>query len=95
MAEQVRVPGAELEELGALLSRVAQFVDDETKVNVLDEAVGPPLQEPAQNFEDRWTDGRYQLRKQCEELAEIIKTILDTFADTDNKVAAPLSEQTR
>ena len=42
MAEQVRVPGTELEELRDLLRRVAAFVDDETKVDVLDEAVVDP-----------------------------------------------------
>jgi hypothetical protein len=92
MAEQVRVPGTELEELRDLLRRVAAFVDDETKVNALDEAVGEPLREPAQNFEDRWSDGRYQLHKRCDELGEAIGTILDTFEQTDTQVAQPLTE---
>ncbi len=87
----VVVPGTELDELRDLLRRVARFVDDETKVNVLDEAVGPPLREAAQDFEDRWSDGRYQLRKQCEELAEAISTVLDTFVRTDDKLADPLA----
>jgi hypothetical protein len=92
MAEQVRVPGAELEELRDLLHRVARFVDDETRVNVLDEAVGAPLRDAARNFEDRWADGRYQLRKQCDELAGAITTILDTFTQTDDQVADPLTK---
>jgi hypothetical protein len=93
VASHVRVPGAELEELGELLARVARFVDDETRFDALHEAVGPPLRDAAENFESRWEDGRYQLRKQCGELAEIVTTILDTFEQTDTKVAEPLTDR--
>jgi hypothetical protein len=60
-------------------------------VNVLDETVGAPLPDAAQNFEDHWADGRYQLRKQRDQLAGTITTILERFTQTDDEVAEPLS----
>ncbi|MEV7325869.1 hypothetical protein [Streptomyces sp. NPDC093970] len=44
----------------------------------------------AQNFEDRWNDGKHQLQKQVSGIIDAITQIVDAVAETDRRSAASL-----
>ncbi|MEV7975117.1 hypothetical protein [Streptomyces sp. NPDC086519] len=46
----------------------------------------------AQNFEDRWNDGKHQLQKQVSGIIDAITQISDAFDEADRRSAASLDD---
>jgi uncharacterized protein YukE len=46
----------------------------------------------AQNFEDRWNDGKHQLQKQVGGIIDAITQISDAFDEADRRSAASLDD---
>jgi hypothetical protein len=91
MAEDVYIPGDDLEEAKQNLTAVHDQIDLDHHTFDFDAAFGPELgRGSAQHFEDRWSDGRYQLKKQIEGVRDEISNILDTFDKTDQDAAQGL-----
>ncbi|MER6540429.1 hypothetical protein ABT215_43105 [Streptomyces sp900105755] len=91
MSSNVNVPVIELNEARNMLSFVHNFIDIGHHTFDFDAAFGPELSRgAAQNFEDRWEDGKHQLQKQVEGIRDAIGQILDAFEKTDRDAAAHL-----
>jgi hypothetical protein len=92
MAGDVNIPGDELEEAKRNLISVHDNIDIDHYTFDFDAAFGPELSRgSAQHFEDRWNDGRYQLKKQVEDVRDAIGNILDSFDKTDQDAAQNLN----
>ncbi|MEU9605580.1 hypothetical protein [Streptomyces sp. NPDC048057] len=90
MAE-IDMPGAEVESMGALLARVMELI--ETRASGFDAvAVGPPLAAAGREFDERWNDGRFQLKRECKALREGCEAIVKGFADADKEMASALKD---
>lgn len=89
MAE-INIPGDELEEVSRALAFVLEHIDISSARVDLGRAVGPGLIGPAENFENRWGDGRFQLRREAEEIRSKIDQILETFKQVDDAAGAGL-----
>ncbi|MFE3093031.1 hypothetical protein ACFXG1_04310 [Streptomyces sp. NPDC059248] len=88
MAE-IDMPGAEVERMAQLIGRVMELVD--TRSAGFDAvAVGPPLAAAGRDFDDAWSDGRFQLKRECKGLKEGCEAIVKGFADADREMAATL-----
>lgn len=93
MASDVFIPGNELEEAQNMLGFVHDFIDIGHNTFDFDAAFGPELSRgAAQNFENRWEDGKHQLQKQVEGIREAIGNILETVAKTDRDAVAHLDD---
>lgn len=91
MSSNVNVPGDELKEAQERLDFVHNNIDIGHHTFDFDAAFGPELSRgAAQNFEDRWEDGKHQLQKQVEGIRDAIQQILDAFEKTDRDAAAHL-----
>ncbi|MFE9848697.1 hypothetical protein ACFYPN_07770 [Streptomyces sp. NPDC005576] len=76
-----------------MLGFVHDFIDIDRNTFDFDAAFGPELARgAAQNFEDRWNDGKSRLRKQVEGIKDAIDNILETMAKTDQDAAAHLND---
>ena len=91
MASDVYIPGDELTELSSLLGGVLNLIDTDRGAVATPEVVGWPMTRAAANFDDKWGDGRYQLRKESKALKEAADQILQAFGDADNQAADSLS----
>ncbi|MEV0625826.1 hypothetical protein ACI2LC_11830 [Nonomuraea wenchangensis] len=89
MAE-INIPGDELEEVSRALAFVLEHIDISSARVDLGRAVGPGLIDQAENFENRWGDGRFQLRREAEEIRSQIDQILETFKQADDAAGASL-----
>ncbi|MEU5976850.1 hypothetical protein [Streptomyces sp. NPDC047315] len=90
MAE-IDMPGTEVQSMGELLGRVMDLI--ETRSAGFDAvAVGPPLAAAGSNFDDRWNDGRFQLKRECKTLKDGCEAIVKAFADADKEMASALKE---
>ncbi|MFJ9632433.1 hypothetical protein ACIQPR_13505 [Streptomyces sp. NPDC091280] len=84
MASEVNIPGSELKEAQDMLGFVHNFIDIGHTTFDFDAAFGPELARgSAQNFEDRWNDGKGRLQKQVLGIKDGIGSILDAFEKTD------------
>jgi hypothetical protein len=93
MAADVNIPGDELEEAKKNLTFVHDYIDIGNNTFDFDAAFGPELSRgSAQHFEDRWSDGRHQLKKEVEGVRDAIGNILDSFAKTDQDAAQSLDQ---
>ncbi|MFJ9351324.1 hypothetical protein [Streptomyces sp. NPDC101237] len=91
MASDVHIPVSELEEARKMLDTVHGEIDIGHSLFDFDRAFGPELSRgAAQNFEDRWEDGKHQLQKQVEGIQSAIGDILDSMARTDQDAVAHL-----
>ncbi|MGW2683845.1 hypothetical protein ACWC6I_11900 [Streptomyces sp. NPDC001414] len=91
MASDVYIPVSELEEARKMLGTVQSEIDIGHSLFDFDKAFGPELSRgAAQNFEDRWEDGKHQLQKQVEGIRSAIGNILDSMAKTDQDAVAHL-----
>lgn len=93
MAEDVNIPGDELKAAQDNLTFVHDFIDIGHHTFDFDAAFGHgKLRGSAQHFEDKWEDGRFQLKKQVEGVRDAIGSILDTFDKTDQDAASNLND---
>ncbi|MDP9792708.1 hypothetical protein J2S43_001220 [Catenuloplanes nepalensis] len=90
MAEIV-VPGTALEEASAALSEMLTFVDsDRIPGDILTAFGSDAIGEAARDFDGRWGDGRFQLKRQGEDIRESIEQIRSGFQKIDDDAAASL-----
>ncbi|GAA2677506.1 MULTISPECIES: hypothetical protein [Actinoplanes] len=93
MADDVNIPGTELKEAQDMLTFVHDFIDIGNHTFDFDAAFGRgQLRGAAQHFEDRWNDGRFQLKRQIVGVRDAIGSILDAFEKTDQDAAKNLDE---
>ncbi|MEQ8148281.1 hypothetical protein [Streptomyces sp. OP7] len=93
MATDVNIPGDELREAQDMLGVVHDTIDITSSNVDFDAVFGPELSRgSAQNFEKRWEDGKFQLRRQVEGIRDAIGSILDAFEKTDQDAAARLDD---
>jgi hypothetical protein len=91
MASDVNIPGSELKEAQDMLGFVHDFIDIGHNTFDFDAAFGPELSKgAAQNFENKWDDGKGQLRKQVLGIKDAIGSILDSFEKTDQDAVSNL-----
>lgn len=93
MAGDVFIPGDELKQAQDMLGFVHDFIDIGHHTFDFDAAFGPELSGgSAQNFENKWEDGKSRLRKQVKEIQDAIGSILDAFEKTDQDAAKNLDD---
>jgi hypothetical protein len=93
VASDIYIPGDELTETHDMLGFVHDFIDIGHNTFNFDAGFGPELSRgAAQNFEDRWEDGKHQLQKQVEGIRDAIDDILTSIAKTDQDAAAHLDD---
>ena len=91
MASDVNIPGSELKEAQDMLGFVHDFIDIGHNTFDFDAAFGPELSHgSAQNFENKWNDGKHQLQKQVQGIKDAIGNILDSFEKTDQDAVSNL-----
>lgn len=93
MAE-INVPGDEIDAAARNIQQVIDLFDStSTDVPSLRQALGndPKVTDAAENFKDRWDDGRTQLRDEGADIIDALKQVLQQFTDTDNQAADSLS----
>ncbi|MFJ2561635.1 MULTISPECIES: hypothetical protein [unclassified Streptomyces] len=84
MASDINIPGSELREAQEMLGFVHDFIDIGHHTFDFDAAFGRELSRgSAQNFENKWEDGKHQLQKQVQGIRDAIGSILDSFEKTD------------
>ncbi|MFJ9627223.1 hypothetical protein ACIRU8_05900 [Streptomyces sp. NPDC101175] len=89
MAE-IDMPGDEVERLGQLLGRVMDLIETRsTGFNAND--VGAPLVDAGSNFDKKWGDGRFQLKRNSKDLKDACEAIVKAFADADEKMGSQLT----
>lgn len=93
MANNVVIPGSDLDRASANLSQVLQHIDVARGPGDLGSAVGAPLRDAAEHFESRWSDGRAQLHREIEKILEAMDKIKQAFEDTDEQTASNLGGQ--
>ncbi|WP_427924611.1 hypothetical protein [Streptomyces sp. cg40] len=93
MASQIVIPGDELEEARSTLGFVHDFIDIGHHTFDFDAMFGRELSRgSAQNFENKWEDGKNQLKKQVKDVQDAIGNVLDSFAKTDQDAVANLDD---
>jgi hypothetical protein len=93
VASDIHIPVSELDESKDTLGFVHDFIDIGHHTFDFDAAFGPELSRgSAQNFENRWEDGKQRLQKQVAGIRDAIGDILDTFAKTDQDAVAHLGD---
>lgn len=93
VASDVNIPGSELKEAQDMLGFVHDFIDIGHHTFDFDAAFGPELSHgSAQNFENKWEDGKHQLQKQVQGIRDAIGTVLDSFEKTDQDAVANLDD---
>jgi hypothetical protein len=82
----IYVPGDELQTANDQLGRVLALIDAGGRPADLATALGnsPDVLDAAQLFDDRWSDGRYQMSKEGTEISDKITECLDAFTSTDD-----------
>ncbi|WP_033341142.1 hypothetical protein [Catenuloplanes japonicus] len=90
MAEIV-VPGAALEDASTALSEMLTFVDSDRIPGDIEAAFGSDVVgDAARDFDRRWGDGRFQLKRQGEDIRESIEQIRTAFQQIDEDAVASL-----
>ena len=86
--------GDELREAQDMLNFVHDYIDIGHHTFDFESAFGPELavHGSAQNFENKWEDGKNQLKKQIEGIRDAIGNILDSFEKTDQDAASNLDD---
>ncbi|GGL11997.1 hypothetical protein Sme01_68480 [Sphaerisporangium melleum] len=87
---KIHIPGDELEAVSRSLGFVLDNIDTGTTGIDLDRAVGSGLVDEARNFERRWKDGRFQLRRQAEAIKKAVDQIVEKTKETDDEAVAHL-----
>ena len=93
MAEDVFIPGDDLQTAEDTMKFIDDFIDIDRNQFDFDSAFGPGrLLDSANNFENKWNDGRGQLKKEIGGVKDAIANILDSFSKTDQDAAGNLSD---
>lgn len=93
MAQDIVIPGDELREAQNMLGFVHDYIDIGHHTFDFDAAFGRELSKgSAQNFENKWEDGKNQLKKQIKGVKDAIGSILDSFEKTDQDAVAHLDD---
>ncbi|GHH88966.1 hypothetical protein GCM10018793_70540 [Streptomyces sulfonofaciens] len=94
MPSDIFIPGDELDAARQALGFVHDNIDIGHHTFDFEKAFGPELagHGSAQNFENKWQDGKQQLRKQVEDLKKAMDSIMDSFTKTDNDAVANLDD---
>ncbi|MFI9048251.1 hypothetical protein [Streptomyces sp. NPDC053427] len=90
MAKEIEIPGDDVKSLGNLLGQVLDRIDRKDPLALDERAVGEPMVDAANEFDDRWNDGRKNLRRQCEQLKQACDQIMKAFEDADKETADTL-----
>jgi hypothetical protein len=83
---EIYIPGEELQSAGDMLGRVLALIDAGGRPADLAGALGnaSDVLDAAQSFDDRWSDGRYQMSKEGTDIKDKITEVLDAFQSTDD-----------
>ncbi|MFI7601319.1 hypothetical protein [Actinoplanes sp. NPDC049681] len=93
MAADVHIPGSELKEAQDMLTFIHDFIDvGPHRVDFAAAFGRGRLAGAAGHFDDRWNDGRFQLRRQVVGVRDAIGSILDAFGKTDQDAARNLDD---
>lgn len=93
MADDINIPGSELREAQEMLAFVHDFIDIGRTTFDFDAAFGRErLRDAAQNFEERWEDGRFQVKRQVVGIRDAIGSIMDSFEQVDRDAVANLDD---
>jgi hypothetical protein len=91
MADDVHVPGNELEQAQQMLDFVHDHIDIGRHTFDFDATFGPELSHgSAQHFEKKWEDGKTQLKKQITGIRDAIGNIVDSMDKTDRDAVSNL-----
>ncbi|GAB6897184.1 hypothetical protein [Kineosporia succinea] len=90
MAEDIFIPGDELDAARTALDRIKENIDISGAGIDFDRALGRDLARAAGSFESRWSDGRFQLVREIDGMRDKFQQVSDAFAQTDNDAAASL-----
>lgn len=92
MSGDIFIPGDELDAARQALGFVEDNIDIGHHTFDFEKAFGPELSGhgAAQNFENKWNDGKQQLRKQVADLKKAMDSLMDSFTKTDNDAVANL-----
>ncbi|MGW1504129.1 hypothetical protein ACWCQW_37380 [Streptomyces mirabilis] len=91
MAQDVFVPGDELQQAQQMLNLIHDQIDIGRNNFDFDAAFGRELSHgAAQNFEKKWNDGKQQLKKQITGIGDAIGDILDSMNKTDQDAVSNL-----
>ncbi|MEU1513333.1 hypothetical protein ABZ490_14445 [Streptomyces sp. NPDC005811] len=88
----ISIPKTALDEVSASLSFVIDHIDiGEVHID-FDRALGYPLVDAARTFENRWSDGRFQIQREAKGIRDAVAKIVEQFTETDNNAAANLGK---
>jgi hypothetical protein len=91
----ISIPGDDIESARDNMRQVMSLFDSSsTSQAAISAAVGDDstVLEAAQDFDERWSDGRTQLRNEGKNIIDALTKVIDTFTDTDNQVANQLTQ---
>jgi hypothetical protein len=90
----INIPGDDIESARDNMRRVLDLFDSSaTSRSSLAEALGNDglVLDAANDFDDRWSDGRTQLRDEGKAIIDALTKVIDTFTDTDGNVGDQLT----
>ncbi|MEV4708502.1 hypothetical protein [Actinoplanes sp. NPDC049316] len=90
MARSIAIPGDDLQQAADSMRRILQHLTVKPSKADFTRAVGAPVRDAANHFDDRWDAGRKQLRRECEDIVEAIDMILSAFVSVDDRSGANL-----
>lgn len=91
---EINIPGDEIESARNNMQQVLSLFDNAgNAVRDIDAALGNDQQVigAARQFDDRWSDGRTQLKDEGKSIIDALSKVIDTFTDADNQVGNSLS----
>jgi len=94
LAQDVNIPGTELEDARDMLTFVHDFIDIGHHTFDFDRAFGgrTRLRSAAQHFENKWNDGQFQLKRQIVGIRDAIGSIIDSFEKVDQDAVSKLDD---
>jgi hypothetical protein len=90
----INIPGDDIESARNNMQQVLSLLDNSaTSLQSIDDALGNDklVTGAARNFDQRWSDGRTQLKDEGKNIVDALTKVIDTFTDTDNQVGNELT----
>lgn len=90
----VNIPGDDIESARDNMRQVLNlFGNSATSSSDLAQALGNDglVLGAANDFENRWSDGHFQLQNEGQSIIDALTKVLDTFTDTDNQIGGQLT----
>jgi hypothetical protein len=90
----INIPGDQIESARDNMRQVMNLLDSSTtSLSNIDQALGNDkvTTDAAQNFDDRWSDGRTQLKDEGNNIADSLDKVIQAFTDTDNQTGGELT----